>query len=123
MLTQALLVDDSRSVLNFMKRHIEAEGIVEATTFLHPAEAIVSGRELDFDRVLVDHEMPHMDGIDFIRALRAMPHCADIPIAMITSRQTEGIKMGALQAGATDFLPKQPQSVEMTVRLRNLIRL
>ena len=34
MLTQALLVDDSRSVLNFLKRHIEAEGLVEATTFL-----------------------------------------------------------------------------------------
>jgi putative two-component system response regulator len=123
MLTQALLVDDSRSVLNFLKRHIEAEGLVEATTFLDPAEAIVCARERDFDLVLVDYEMPHMDGIDFIRALRAMPRCADIPIAMITSRQTEGVKMEALQAGATDFLPKQPQSVEMTVRLRNLIRL
>jgi putative two-component system response regulator len=123
MLTQALLVDDSRSVLNFLKRHIEAEGLVEATTFLDPAEAIVCARERDFDLVLVDYEMPHMDGIDFIRALRAMPRCADIPIAMITSRQTEAVKMEALQAGATDFLPKQPQSVEMTVRLRNLIRL
>ncbi len=123
MLTQALLVDDSRSVLNYLKRHIEAEGLVEATTFLDPVEAIACARERDFDLVLVDYEMPHMDGIGFIRALRAMPRCADIPIAMITSRQTEEIKMQALQAGATDFLPKQPQSVEMTVRLRNLIRL
>ena len=123
MLTQALLVDDSRSVLNFLKRHIDAEGLVEATTFLDPVEAVACARERDFDLVLVDYEMPHMDGIGFIRTLRAMPRCADIPIAMITSRQTEEIKMEALQAGATDFLPKQPQSVEMTVRLRNLIRL
>ena len=112
MLTQALLVDDSRSVLNFLKRHIEAEGLVEATTFLDPLEAIACARERDFDLVLVDYEMPHMDGIGFIRALRAMPRCADLPIAMITSRQTDEIKMEALQAGATDFLPKQPQSVE-----------
>ncbi|MGY3038114.1 DNA-binding response OmpR family regulator [Bradyrhizobium sp. USDA 4354] len=42
---------------------------------------------------------------------------------MITSRQTDDVTMEALQAGATDFLPKQPQSVEMTVRLRNLIQL
>lgn len=42
---------------------------------------------------------------------------------MITSRQTDDVKMEALQAGATDFLPKAPQSVEMTVRLRNLIQL
>ncbi|UEM15031.1 response regulator [Bradyrhizobium barranii subsp. barranii] len=123
MLTQALLVDDSRSVLNFLKRHIEAEGLVEATAFLDPVEALACARERVFDLVLVDYEMPHMDGISFIRAFRALPGCADIPIAMITSRQTDDVKMEALQAGATDFLPKQPQSVEMTVRLRNLVRL
>ncbi|MCG2631488.1 response regulator [Bradyrhizobium sp. WYCCWR 13023] len=123
MLTQALLVDDSRSVLNFLKRHIEAEGLVEATTFLDPVEALACARERAFDLVLVDYEMPHMDGISFIRALRTLPGCADIPIAMITSRQTDDVKMEALQAGATDFLPKAPQSVEMTVRLRNLIQL
>ena len=123
MLTQALLVDDSRSVLNYLKRHIEAEGLVEATTFLDPVEAIACARERDFDLVLVDYEMPHMDGISFIRAFRALPGFADIPIAMITSRQSDDVKMEALQAGATDFLPKQPQSVEMTVRLRNLVRL
>lgn len=123
MLTQALLVDDSRSVLNFLKRHIEAEGLVEATTFLDPVAALACARERVFDLVLVDYEMPHMDGISFIRTLRTLPGCADIPIAMITSRQTDDVKMEALQAGATDFLPKQPQSVEMTVRLRNLIQL
>ncbi|MBR1133847.1 HD domain-containing phosphohydrolase [Bradyrhizobium iriomotense] len=123
MLTQALLVDDSRSVLNFLKRHIEAEGLVEATTFLDPVDALVCARERVFDLVLVDYEMPHMDGISFIRTLRTLPGCADIPIAMITSRQTDDVKMEALQAGATDFLPKAPHSVEMTVRLRNLIQL
>jgi putative two-component system response regulator len=123
MLTQALLVDDSRSVLNFLKRHIEAEGLVEATTFLDPVEALACARERVFDLVLVDYEMPHMDGISFIRTLRTLPGCTDIPIAMITSRQTDDLKMEALQAGATDFLPKAPQSVEMTVRLRNLIQL
>ncbi|MDH6262905.1 HD domain-containing phosphohydrolase [Bradyrhizobium sp. BR13661] len=123
MLTQALLVDDSRSVLNYLKRHIEAEGLVEATTFLDPVEALACARERVFDLVLVDYEMPHMDGISFIRTLRTLPGCVDIPIAMITSRQTDDIKMEALQAGATDFLPKAPQSLEMTVRLRNLIQL
>lgn len=123
MLTQALLVDDSRSVLNFLKRHIETGGLVEATTFLDPVEALACARERVFDLVLVDYEMPHMDGIGFIRTFRGLPGCTDIPIAMITSRQTDDIKMEALQAGATDFLPKQPQSLEMTVRLRNLIQL
>jgi putative two-component system response regulator len=123
MLTQALLVDDSRSVLNYLKRHIEAEGLVEATAFLDPVEALACARERVFDLVLVDYEMPHMDGISFIRVFRSLPGCADVPIAMVTSQQTDDVKMEALQAGATDFLPKQPQSLEMTVRLRNLIQL
>ena len=123
MLTQALLVDDSRSVLNFLKRHLEAGGLVEATAFLDPVEALACARERVFDLVLVDYEMPHMDGISFIRAFRNLPGCTDVPIAMVTSRQSDDIKMEALQAGATDFLPKQSRSVEMTVRLRNLIQL
>ena len=68
MLTQALLVDDSRSVLNFLKRHIEAEGLVEATTFLDPVAALACARERVFDLVLVDYEMPHM----FAKRARAL---------------------------------------------------
>jgi putative two-component system response regulator len=123
MLTQALLVDDSRSVLKFLQRHIEAEGLVEATTFLDPLEALACARDRVFDLVLVDYEMPHMDGISFIRAFRTLPGGADTPIAMITSWQTDDVKMEALQAGATNFLPKQAKSLEMKVRLRNLVRL
>jgi putative two-component system response regulator len=42
---------------------------------------------------------------------------------MITSIQTDAIRMKALEAGATDFLPKRPQAMEMNIRLRNLIKL
>lgn len=123
MLTQALLVDDSRSVLDFMKRYIEADGTVQATGHLDPVAAMAAARATDFDIVLVDYEMPKIDGISFIRELRRMPNCADIPIVMITSIESDEVRMEALEAGATDFLPKRPQSLEVRVRLRNLVRL
>jgi putative two-component system response regulator len=123
MLTQALLVDDSRSALDFLKRHIEADGTVEAAAFLEPAQALAAARSRDFDIVLVDYEMPKMDGITFIRELRSLPKFTDIPLVMITSIESDEVRMQALEAGATDFLPKRPQSLEMKVRLRNLIRL
>jgi len=123
MLTQALLVDDSRSVLDFLKRHIEADGTVEATAYLDPLQALAAARSRDFDIVLVDYEMPRMDGITFIRELRSLPKFTDIPLVMITSIESDEVRMRALEAGATDFLPKRPQSLEMKVRLRNLIRL
>lgn len=123
MQTQALLVDDSRSALDFLKRHIESDGKVQATAFLDPLQAIGCARQRDFDIVLVDYEMPKMNGIGFIKTLRTFPQFADTPIVMITSMQTDEVKMQALQAGATDFLPKRSQSMEMDVRLRNLIQL
>jgi putative two-component system response regulator len=123
MLTQALLVDDSRSALDFLKRLIEADGLVQATAFSDPVQAMAAARDREFDIVLVDYEMPKMDGITFIRELRLLSKFADIPIVMITSIQTDEVRMLALEAGATDFLPKRPQAMEMTVRLRNLIRL
>jgi putative two-component system response regulator len=123
MLTQALLVDDSRSVLDFLKRLVEADGMVQATAFTDPLQALASAMTQEYDIVLVDFEMPKMDGITFIRELRALSKFNDIPIAMITSIQSDEVRMKALEAGATDFLPKRPQSLEMKVRLRNLIRL
>jgi putative two-component system response regulator len=121
--THALLVDDSRSALDFLKRLIEADGLVQATAFLDPIRAIAAAREGEFDIVLVDYEMPKMDGIAFIRELRSVPKFVDIPIVMVTSIQTDEVRMKALEAGATDFLPKRPQAMEMSIRLRNLIKL
>jgi putative two-component system response regulator len=123
MLTQALLVDDSRSVLNFLKQLIEADGNVQATAFTDPVQAMAAAMEHEYDIVLVDYEMPGIDGITFIRKLRALPNFADIPIVMITSIETDEVRMKALEAGATDFLSKRPQALEIRVRLRNLVRL
>jgi putative two-component system response regulator len=123
MFAQALLVDDSRSALDFLKRIIETDGLAQTTTFQDPLQAIAATQHHDFDIVLVDYEMPGMDGISFIRCLRSMPKFADIPMVMITSVQTDDVRLEALEAGATDFLPKSPQGLEFAVRLRNLVNL
>ncbi|WP_027580046.1 HD domain-containing phosphohydrolase [Bradyrhizobium sp. Ai1a-2] len=123
MLTQALLVDDSRSVLDFLTRLLEADGAVQVSAYTDPLQAVTSAMQRQYDIVLVDYEMPRMDGVTFIRELRALENFADIPIVMITSVQTDEVRIKALEAGATDFLPKHPQTLETRVRLRNLVRL
>jgi putative two-component system response regulator len=123
MLTQALLVDDSRSVRDFLKRLIEADGQVQVSAFANPLEAMEAAMTHDYDIVLVDYEMPKMDGITLIRQLRGLPKFADIPIVMVTSTESDDVRMKALEAGATDFVSKRPQALEMNVRLRNLVRL
>lgn len=123
MLIQALLVDDSRSALEYLKRQIEAGGHVEAVTFTDPLQALSAARDLDIDLALVDYEMPNLDGISFVRELRTLSHFSDIPIAMITSVESDDVRLRALDAGATDFLSKQQKTLETQVRLRNLVKL
>ncbi|MEW6640382.1 MAG: HD domain-containing phosphohydrolase [Pseudomonadota bacterium] len=123
MTVQALLVDDSPSMLDLLKRVVESDGSVHAHAYLDPLKALEIARTTDFDIVLVDYQMPELDGISFIRELRSYPRFVDVPVVMITSVEDESVRLQALEAGATDFLPKRPQATELNVRLRNLIKL
>lgn len=58
------------------------------------------------DLVVLDLEMPEMNGIEVCEALKTAPDTADIPIVMFTSREEEEIVLHALELGALDFIPK-----------------
>jgi putative two-component system response regulator len=118
-----LLVDDSTTVLMRLQRLLESEHGAEVVAHDDPLAALVEGRTRAFDLVLVDQNMPEMDGITLIRELRTIAHYAQVPIAMITADTTEVVRMAALEAGATDFLDKRAKGIELSVRLRNLVRL
>lgn len=118
-----LLVDDSTTMLMRLRRLLEAEHGVVVTACTDPLAALVEARTCAFDLVLLDQHMPEMDGITFIRELRAIPHYAQAPIAMITSDVCDAVRLSALEAGATDFLDKRAKGVELSVRLRNLVHL
>ena len=71
--------------------------------------------------VIVDHIMPKVDGITFIRRMRATEGHGQIPMVMLTATTDDAVRLAALEAGATDFLSKSQSPVELKVRLRNLI--
>ena len=119
----AMLVDDSRSSLLHLQRLLGTDADVESRAFEDPDLAIETASLHRFDLVIVDHIMPKMDGITFTRRLRAMPHYAQVPIVMLTGTSSQAVRLQALEAGATDFLPKTSNWMELSVKLRNLIAL
>ncbi|MGH1573920.1 HD-GYP domain-containing protein [Methylobacterium sp. P31] len=119
----ALLVDDSPTMRLRLRRLLEAKPDVSVTDHGDPASALVEAQMHAFDLVLVDCHRPAMDGIVFIRRTRSIPHYAQVPIVMVTSDISDAVRLAALEAGATDFLDTSMQGVELTVRLRNMIRL
>jgi putative two-component system response regulator len=119
----ALLIDDSATMRLRLRRLLEAKPGVSVTDHAELATALVEAQMRAFDLVLVDCHTRARDGIAFIRCMRTIPHYAQVPIVMITDDISDRVRLAALEAGATDFLNMSMRGVELTVRLRNVIRL
>jgi putative two-component system response regulator len=86
------------------------DGIATAT-ILHP------------DLILLDVMMPHMDGFEVCKRIRALSDIAEVPILLITSLDDQSSRISGLQAGADDFITKPYNSVELFARLQTILRL
>lgn len=118
-----LIVDDNRTYLMVLQGVVSKIGPHEIAAFANPLDALAAAATTEFDLVLVDYLMPEMDGVAFIRALRQLPLHRDQPIVMVTTAEQRETRIAALDAGATDFLRKPIEPVEMRVRVQNLLHL
>jgi putative two-component system response regulator len=119
----AMIVDDSRSSLLHLHQLMERDSDVQTMAFLDPEIALDAALKHRFDMAIVDHIMPKVDGITFIRQMRATEGHGQIPMVMLTATTDDAVRIAALEAGATDFLSKSQSPVELKVRLHNLIKL
>jgi two-component system chemotaxis response regulator CheY len=100
-----LSVDDSPSVLQMVKLALSGGGYrVELAS--GGAEAISRVRAGGIDMVLTDLNMPGMDGITLIRALRKLPQAVGLPIVFVTTESVPAMKQEAKAAGATGWITK-----------------
>ncbi|MGO7361115.1 HD domain-containing phosphohydrolase [Rhizobium leguminosarum] len=118
-----LIVDDSESSLLALETAVRGFAGCVVESFTNPLEALARCREVDFDVVLVDYLMPEMNGIEMIRRLRRQPGYEDVPVVMITSQAKRAVRLEALEAGATDFLAKPFDPLELQARVLNLMAL
>ena len=75
------------------------------------------------DLVLTDYMMPDMDGVTFIRRVREISACKDVPLVVVTIVEDKRVRYEALDAGATDFLNRPIDEHECRARCRNLLTL
>jgi two-component system response regulator RpfG len=119
-----LIVDDlfsSRLLLAEIVRQID--GKLNLELFDTPSRALEFARNNRVDIVLTDYKLPEFDGIELVKQLRALPHCVDVPIVVITVVDDRKIRYDALEAGATDFLIKPLDDHETRARCANLLEL
>lgn len=118
-----LMVDDNMTNLVLVRQLVGRIEGCEALAFHEPAAALDALASREVDIVLVDYMMPGIDGVEFIRRLRAMPRHVHVPVVMVTTAGERAVCLEALEAGATDFLTKPLDPVEFKVRMRNLLAL
>jgi two-component system, OmpR family, response regulator MprA len=114
-----LVVDDDRAVRDSLRRSLEFNGY-EVVTAADGAEALARFNAVDPDALIVDVMMPRLSGIDTTKALRAAGN--DVPIMVLTARDSVGDRVDGLDAGADDYLPKPFALEELLARVRALLR-
>jgi len=118
-LVRVLVVDDDPSVRDSLRRSLEFNGY-EVSTADNGEQALETLDTRTPDAVILDVNMPVMDGLEACRRLRAAGH--DLPVLMLTAREDVRDRVLGLDAGADDYLPKPFALEELLARLRALLR-
>ncbi|MGI9290770.1 MAG: Hpt domain-containing protein, partial [Gammaproteobacteria bacterium] len=116
----ALVVDDSITMRRVTQRLLERNGL-RVITAKDGVEALEVLQDNHPDIVLLDVEMPRMDGFEFAGHVRNNPELEDLPIVMITSRTGEKHRARAIEVGVNDYLGKPYQEFEMLEAVQNLL--
>jgi signal transduction histidine kinase len=115
-----LVADDEPEMLRFLRSQLAMEyQVLEA---VDGQQAIEKASQFLPDIILLDMMMPEKDGLQACREIRQHTPTQSIPIIMLTARADEQTKIAALSAGASEFLTKPFSTVELKVRIRNLIQ-
>ena len=118
-----VIVDDNATNLVLMAALARAAEATEVRTYESPRQALSETIEQGADLIIVDYMMPEIDGIEFIQKLREHRDFTDVPMVMVTAAGDRSIRRRALEVGATDFLNKPVDTIEMKLRLANLTQL
>ncbi|GGB92032.1 DNA-binding response regulator [Marinobacterium zhoushanense] len=113
----ALVVDDSPDTLSLINDALEAAGI-DVLVALEGRQALTIAKRMRPDIILMDGMMPHMDGFEACRALKADPELASIPVIFMTGLVETGDVIKGLEAGGVDYLTKPIKPNELLARMK-----
>ena len=119
MAVRILVVDDYRAVRESLRRSLSFNGysVALAQDGLEALDLIASDRP---DALVLDVMMPKLDGLEVCRQLRSTGD--DLPILVLTARDSVSERVAGLDAGADDYLPKPFALEELLARMRALLR-
>ncbi len=114
-----LIVDDQEVNVSLLEQMLGEAGYARVASTMDPNGVCALHRKNRYDLILLDLQMPGMDGFQVIEGLKTNDADSYLPVLVITAQP--GHKLRALQAGAKDFISKPFDLVEVKTRIRNML--
>ncbi len=116
-----MIIDDEELVIKVVKRFLSAEGYVNFVTISDTTKAIETIEKEAPDVVLSDIMMPDVSGLDLLRMRQKSKSLKSIPFIILSASSENTVKREALELGATDFLAKPVDPIDLSLRVQNAL--
>jgi diguanylate cyclase (GGDEF)-like protein/PAS domain S-box-containing protein len=114
-----LIVDDEPVNVQLLEFLLKTTGYEQVSSTTDPRQVATLHLQHGYDLIILDLQMPHMDGFQVMEALKPMERESWLPVLVVTAEPDK--KLAALEAGARDFIGKPFDTVEVMTRIRNLL--
>ncbi len=114
-----LIVDDQEANVLLLESLLSSAGYTEVHSTMNPVEVCALHRKNPFDLILLDLQMPVMDGFQVLAGLKTNVSDPYVPVIVLTAQP--GHKLQALQSGAKDFISKPFDLIEVKTRIHNML--
>ncbi|MDP9169040.1 MAG: response regulator [Acidobacteriota bacterium] len=118
---RVLVVDDNQTNISLIERSLRGAGYTSVESTTDPRQVCDLHRQNRYGLILLDVEMPGMDGFQVLQALQEIEPGAYLPVVVTTAEPTH--KLRALKAGAKDFVGKPFEMAELRARVRNILEI
>jgi two-component system, OmpR family, alkaline phosphatase synthesis response regulator PhoP len=119
--TRVALIEDDADIAFTVRLNLEREGYV-VSSFNNGHEGLLGVQRGAFDFLVLDLNLPDLDGFTICRELRRDPATAKLPILMLTARTSEADRIMGLELGADDYLAKPFSVRELLARVAAILR-
>lgn len=116
-----MMVDDEPIMLDIIQALLEDAGYLNFISVQHSSKAIETIVQSNPDILLLDLDMPEINGFDVLKEIRAQEEYEFLPVIILTASGEANSKLRALELGATDFLSKPVDPSELALRVRNTL--
>ena len=116
-----MIVDDEQLVIRVVRRFLSSDGYENFVTITDPREALETIEAEEPDVVLLDIMMPHVTGLDLLKIRQKTRMFSNIPFIILSANSETQIKREALKLGATEFLSKPVDPIDLILRVQNAL--